>query len=267
MPQNYVKLYKYCKLENPGKERLDSCSTPAYSKCSAPQFNATDKLHEFAFSSLRDFPPLLHFIALLRRFATQRNATQLMDNNYFLQTFEDVNEGTLPAPLIRHSHECRSFNNMRRRKSKKGVTSTADTYLEDPIHAEDDRNDNEEEEEEEKKKKSEGWSGTYMCVNTNKYNGKCYHKKMAVISDLHLHLTLGEALTHLLNFYLQKKIISRNFYNRLLHSFQLVRTLGGGTWRWRREAKLDSSHCSPRFSSTDACTYDSRNTYATQFIV
>ncbi|SBT35521.1 conserved Plasmodium protein, unknown function [Plasmodium ovale wallikeri] len=145
-----------------------------------------------------------------------------MDNNYFLQTFEDVNEGTLPAPLIRHSHECRSFNNMRRRKSKKGVTSTADTYLEDPIHAEDDRNDNEEEEEEEKKKKSEGWSGTYMCVNTNKYNGKCYHKKMAVISDLHLHLTLGEALTHLLNFYLQKKIISRNFYNRLLHSFQLA---------------------------------------------
>ncbi|SBS87035.1 conserved Plasmodium protein, unknown function [Plasmodium ovale] len=138
-----------------------------------------------------------------------------MDNNYFLQTFEDVNEGTLPAPLIRHSHECRSFNNRRRWKGKKGVTSTADPYLADPIHAEDDRNDNEEE-------NSEGCSSTYMCINTNKYNGKCYHKKMAVISDLHLHLTLGEALTYLLNFYLQKRIINRNFYNRLLNSFQLA---------------------------------------------
>ncbi|SBS82410.1 conserved Plasmodium protein, unknown function [Plasmodium ovale curtisi] len=142
-----------------------------------------------------------------------------MDNNYFLQTFEDVNEGTLPAPLIRHSHECRSFNNRRRWKGKKGVTSTADPYLADPIHAEDDRNDNEEE-------NSEGCSSTYMCINTNKYNGKCYHKKMAVISDLHLHLTLGEALTYLLNFYLQKRIINRNFYNRLLNSFQLVKSRG-----------------------------------------
>ncbi|VWU53401.1 hypothetical protein HEP_00535800, partial [Hepatocystis sp. ex Piliocolobus tephrosceles] len=41
-----------------------------------------------------------------------------MDNNYFIQTFENVNERTLPSPLIKHSKECINFNNKRKSKNR-----------------------------------------------------------------------------------------------------------------------------------------------------
>ncbi|CRG99551.1 conserved Plasmodium protein, unknown function [Plasmodium relictum] len=123
-----------------------------------------------------------------------------MDDKYFIQTFENINEDSIPSPLIKHSSECKNYNY---KKNKNFDGSILESF----------HKTNEDKKNNYKK---------YFCINLNKFNGKCYHKKISLIDETHLHLTLGESLIYILNIYLQKKIINKNLYNRILYSFQLA---------------------------------------------
>ncbi|CRG96887.1 conserved Plasmodium protein, unknown function [Plasmodium gallinaceum] len=123
-----------------------------------------------------------------------------MDEKHFIQTFENINEDSIPSPLIKHSSECKNYNH----KKNKNI----DGFILESSHK-----TNGMKKDEDKK---------YFCININKFNGKCYHKKISIIDQTHLHLTLGESLIYILNIYLQKKIISKCLYNRILYSFQLA---------------------------------------------
>ncbi|GAW80402.1 hypothetical protein, conserved [Plasmodium gonderi] len=163
-----------------------------------------------------------------------------MEENFFLQNFENINEASIPSPIINHSSECRKFNSLRK-KSRQGGTSPGalpktgqgnrKEEKEEKEENEVEKEENEEKEEKEGKKDDdievddeypdEG-KDNYLCINANAFNGKCYHKKIPILDDIHLRFTLGESLTYLLNAYLQRGLIKRVLYNKILHTFQIA---------------------------------------------
>ncbi|KEG01954.1 conserved Plasmodium protein, unknown function [Plasmodium vinckei vinckei] len=135
---------------------------------------------------------------------------------FFLQTYENIHEGTLPSPLIKHSNECKRLNNKRKKKNEHLASSTISKEESNkseliPISHNPNNSDD-----------KNGDTYQYICINRNKFNGKCYHKKIPIINDIHLNFTIAESLIYILNFYLQKNIISLNLYNRMLYSFQMA---------------------------------------------
>ncbi|ETB60037.1 hypothetical protein, variant 2 [Plasmodium yoelii 17X] len=135
---------------------------------------------------------------------------------FFLQTYENIHEGTLPSPLIKHSDECKRLNNKRKKKNEhldNSIVSKKEIRKSDLISITHNTNNSDD---------KNGDTNQYICINRNKFNGKCYHKKIPIINDVHMNFTIAESLIYILNFYLQKNIINLNLYNRMLYSFQLV---------------------------------------------
>ncbi|ANQ07387.1 Uncharacterized protein PCOAH_00015700 [Plasmodium coatneyi] len=142
-----------------------------------------------------------------------------MEETFFLQNFENINEESIPAPLIHHSADCREVNSTRG-KSRAGTQSGQRHSNEDLAEGQRDdptsRKDN------------------YLCINANAFNGKCYRNQIPILDDIHLHFTLGESLAYLLNAYLRKGLIQRPLYNKLVHSFQVAII---GTLRQLKESR------------------------------
>lgn len=148
-----------------------------------------------------------------------------MDDNYFIPSSQNLNGKNVPAPLIRHSDECKQHNirrKMRRLTEEKTEIKKKAIEMEKTvanIKNEKDKGDIEVKEEEEKEEEA---YDKYMCININKYNRMCYENIIPLLDDTHLNFSLGESLMYVANFYLQKKIINKQLYNRILHSFQMA---------------------------------------------
>ncbi|EUD64681.1 hypothetical protein C922_04937 [Plasmodium inui San Antonio 1] len=141
-----------------------------------------------------------------------------MEETIFLQNFENINEESLPSPLIRHSADCRGVNSARgkaRGRAQSGQRHGGEGLAEDQM---DDQ-------------LASGLTSqsdpaaperSYLCINANAFNGKCYRKQIPIIDDIHLRFSLGESLAYLLNAYLRKGLIQRALYNKMVHSFQVA---------------------------------------------
>ncbi|CAG9480804.1 conserved Plasmodium protein, unknown function [Plasmodium vivax] len=153
-----------------------------------------------------------------------------MEETFFLQNFENINEESIPSPLIHHSADCRGANSARgkpragaqsgQRRGGEGLaegqpdgqlvsssTSRVASHLTGRLTGESaatPRKDN------------------YLCINANAFNGKCYRKQIPILDDIHLRFSLGESLAYLLNAYLRRGLIQRALYNKLVHSFQVA---------------------------------------------
>lgn len=146
-----------------------------------------------------------------------------MDDTHFISSFQNLNGKNVPAPLIRHSDECKQYNirrrNMRRTTEKKTeIKKEAIEMKKETVDRKKEKDTGNEEEKEEQ----EVIDDKYMCINFNKYNRFCYENVIPFLDDTHLNFSLGESLMYVANFYLQKKIIDKQFYNRILHSFQMA---------------------------------------------
>ncbi|KJP86774.1 hypothetical protein AK88_03588 [Plasmodium fragile] len=141
-----------------------------------------------------------------------------MEETFFLQNFENINEESIPSPLIHHSADCREVNFARgkpRARAQSGQRHRDEGLAEDQMEgqlascmtSQSDpaaRKDN------------------YLCINANTFNGKCYRKQIPILDDIHLRFSLGESLAYLLNAYLRKGLIERTLYNKMVHSFQVA---------------------------------------------
>ncbi|CAA9987615.1 conserved Plasmodium protein, unknown function [Plasmodium knowlesi strain H] len=149
-----------------------------------------------------------------------------MEETFFLQNFENINEESIPAPLIHHCADCREVNSARRKirggtqsEQRHGNEGLAEDQMDGQLATQSDppsRKDN------------------YLCINANAFNGKCYRNQIPILDDIHLRFTLGESLTYLLNAYLRKGLIHRTLYNKMVHSFQVAII---GTLRQLKESR------------------------------
>lgn len=158
-----------------------------------------------------------------------------MEDKYFLTSFENVSGETIPAPVIRHSNECKQYNIKKKGGRGKGKEKEKETEEKKKQKGEDKNKDKEKEEYKDKKEEiygleevegekeeNEDEKDKYLCINFNKFNGLCYDKIIPCLDDTQLNFSIGESLMYVANFYLEKKIISKQFYNRIFHSFQLA---------------------------------------------
>ncbi|SOV14510.1 conserved Plasmodium protein, unknown function [Plasmodium sp. gorilla clade G2] len=149
-----------------------------------------------------------------------------MNDNFFIATFEHVNEQTIPSPLIKHSKKCQKKN----KKRKNIIKNTSQDIIV-----------------EQKNYDKENNQHKYICMNIHTFNRKCYHKNIRLLDHTHLQFTLGESLMYLLNIYLQNKIITKNLYNRMLYSFQqaiievISKLKEGKEYKWNIKGKLINS--------------------------
>lgn len=151
-----------------------------------------------------------------------------MDGNYFISPFQNLNGKNVPAPLIRHSDECKQHNIRRKmRKMEEEKTEVEKKTIEMKKEAVDRKNEKdtsnmEEKEKDEVEEEEEEMYDKYMCININRYNRLCYENIIPFLDDTHLNFSLGESLMYVATFYLQKKIIDKQLYNRILHSYQMA---------------------------------------------
>lgn len=146
------------------------------------------------------------------------------DEAFFISTFEHIGAASIPAPIIYHSKECESYNRQKKIKKKQNEKNKEMKQEKEGIKEENNLivHGNTGQNAVSKETGMEEIEPIYECINFYKCNGLCHEKKMPPLDDTHLNFFLGETLIYLANFYLQKGVIDKTLFNRLVHSYMMA---------------------------------------------